>query len=158
MKCNSGTKWGEHAPLEGTWIRAGGQSRSFSTPALTLTPPPPPTPGRPHLRVHSSAYAGVCRPRMPGFPVGVHIPNLPGPPLSLRLILNTGLQSLFARIMFIQFLTYRDERRTQLKADESPSGCELTWGSSGRKNEVASQGLCNYPQVFFFFFSVFILK
>lgn len=44
----------------------------------------------------------------------------------------------------------QDERRTQVKADESPSGCELTWGSSGRKNEVASQGFCNYPQVFFF--------
>ena len=167
MIYNSGTKWGERAALEGTWIRAGGQSKSFSTPALTLIQPPTsPRPGKAPLRVHSSAYTGGCKPRMPGFPLGIHIPNFPGPPLCLRLILSTGLQSLFARIMFTQFLTYRDqfltyrdETRTQLKADESPSGYELTRGSSGRKNEVASQGFCNYPQVCFFFFSsVFILK
>ena len=160
MIYNSGTKWGERAALEGTWIRAGGQSKSFSTPALTrIQPPTSPRPGKAPLRVHSSAYAGGCKPRMPGFPLGIHIPNFPGPPLCLRLILSTGLQSLFARIMFTQFLTYRDqfltyrdETRTQLKADESPSGYELTRGSSGRKNEVASQGFCNYPQVCFFFF------
>lgn len=123
----------------------------YTCPDSDTAPPPSPCPGKAPLRVHSSAYAGGCKPRMPGFPLGIHIPNFPGPPLSLRLILSTGLQNLFARIMFIQFLTYRDETRTQLKADESPSGCQLTRGSSGRKNEVASQGFCNYPQVFFFF-------
>lgn len=151
MICNSGTKWGEHAALEGTWIRAGGQSKSFSTPALTLIQHPPPAPalGRPHLGfTHQPTLVDAnqeCQasPWESTFQISLR--------LSLRLILSTGLQNLFARIMFIQFLTYRDETRTQLKADESPSGCQLTRGSSGRKNEVASQGFCNYPQVFFFF-------
>lgn len=54
--------------------------------------------------------------------------------------------------MLIQFFIYRAEKRTQLKG-ESPSGCELTWGSSERKNKVAREGFCNYPQVFISSFS-----
>lgn len=49
--------------------------------------------------------------------------------------------------MFVWFLTREARRWAHRKADEFPSGHELMEGSSGRKKEVASQGLCNYPQV-----------
>lgn len=96
---------------------------------------------------------------MPGFPLGIHIPNFPQPPLALGLMQSTGFQSFFARInMLIQFFVYRAEKWTQLKADGPPSGRELTRGSSEGKNKVAREGFCNYPQVLFIssFSSVFM--
>lgn len=35
-----------------------------------------------------------------------------------------------------------------MKAGEPPSGHELMEGGSGRKKEVANEGLCTYPHVF----------